>query len=109
MKMKILIAGAASVMLAAATLPAVAGNNLLGDRVEPTAASRTVVIGADTAYVNVTGGDVVKFVVGDKTFAWAFNGPSNIGEIDLNKIAPAGALDHAVKVYVARNVTTDGG
>jgi hypothetical protein len=109
MKMKILFAGAASVILATAMLPAVAGDNLFGDRVEPLSASRTVVVGANTGHVNVTGGDVVKFVVGDKSFAWAFNGPSSIGEIDLNEIAPAGTLDHTVKVYVARNPDTDGG
>ena len=63
---------------------------------------RVVVIGDSTSYVNVTNGEAVKFVIGDKIFSWAFDGPSTINEIDLNKLTPPGTLGHLVKVYVER-------
>ena len=49
----------------------------------------------------MTGGEVVKFTVGDKSFAWNFNGqPSSF---DLNAVAPPGVMDHKVKAYIAPN------
>ncbi len=49
-------------------------------------------------YVNVKDGEIVKFVVGDQAFAWNFNGI--VGAFELNRIAPAGVLDHHVMAYV---------
>ena len=52
-------------------------------------------------YVNVTGGEIVRFTVGDKSFAWNFNGrPSSF---DLALVAPPGVLDHKVTAYIAPN------
>lgn len=76
---------------------------LLGDPVPPAATEHTVVIGPNTTYVNVTGGDVVKFVIGDKVFAWDFDTSGQMMAFDLERIAPAGTLDHKVMVYVARD------
>lgn len=112
MKQKTFFAGALMLMFAGATLPSHAADNyagLLGDPAALAAASRTVIIGLDTEYVNMTHGDVVKFVVGDKTFAWNFNGPARVSVIDLDKIAPPGTLDHPVKVYIRRDPATNGG
>ena len=78
-----------------------AGIALLGDPALPASASRTIAIYPDTRYVNVTGGEVVKFTVGDKSFAWNFNGRP--GSFDLNAVAPPGVMDHRVKAYVAEN------
>jgi hypothetical protein len=111
MKQKYFFVGVAALMLATATLPSFADDNhvsLLGGATEPSAASLTITIGPNTAYVNVTRGDIVKFVVGDKSFAWSFDGASTISEIDLNNIAPPGILNHLVKVYVKRNTIYDG-
>ena len=78
-----------------------AGITLLGDPASPASASRTIAIYPDTRYVNVTGGEVVKFTVGDKSFAWNFNGRPT--SFDLNAVAPPGVMDHRVKAYIAPN------
>jgi len=100
----LLLAGVALSPLANAERP-----SLLGDPVASAAAERTVVLGPNTTYVNVTGGEVVKFVVGDKTFAWDFDTAEGITSFDLSKVAPAGTLDHKVMVYIARDPTYFGG
>ncbi|HEX8954889.1 MAG TPA: CzcE family metal-binding protein [Burkholderiaceae bacterium] len=76
---------------------------LLGDAVPPAASEHTVVITPGTNYVNVTGGDIVRFKVGDKAFAWDFDTSGSMMAFDLQRIAPPGVLDHKVMVYVARN------
>ena len=78
-----------------------AGITLLGDPASPASASRTIAIYPDTRYVNVTGGEVVKFTVGDKSFAWNFNGRPT--SFDLNAVAPPGVMDHRVRAYIAPN------
>ncbi len=88
---------AASMYSNAATLP----NKLLGEPVPPTTASRTIVIDSSTKYVRVQGGETVKFVVGDREFAWHFDGPE--GPFDLRQIAPAGALARKLPAYVSAN------
>lgn len=71
-----------------------------GDLAQPADATQTVIIGRDTRYVNLAPGETVKFVVGDKAFAWSF-APQGGYYFDLNRIAPAGMLDHQVMVSVA--------
>lgn len=83
----------------------------LGDSAPLTAATKTIVIRPDSKWVNVTGGDTVKFVVGDKAFAWAFNVASSVRSFDLRRVAPSGMLDHQVQAYVApdpRYIGADG-
>lgn len=75
--------------------------DLLGNPAPVSAATRTIVIAPDTRYVNVIGGETIKFVVGDKSFAWTFDGAYSA--FDLNQTAPAGMLDHKVTAYVAPN------
>jgi hypothetical protein len=68
---------------------------------------RTVVIELNTKWVNVNGGEVVKFVVqepdgADKSFTWRFDtSRETVG--DLSKLAPSGVLGRPVKVFVAPN------
>jgi hypothetical protein len=86
--------------------------DLLGQPAPVTAAQRTIVINPDTKYVNVEGGQIVKFVVGDKAFAWDFFVARTIGAFDLNAVAPPGMLDHPVRAYVSpdpRYIGDDGG
>ena len=47
--------------------------------------TRTIVIKPNTSYVNVTGGEVIRFEVGDKSFLWNFNGPGS--SFDLARVA----------------------
>ena len=94
------VAGMVASVAAGAAVP----TNLLGDPATPEQAQRTIVISPTTQYVNVTEGDVVTFVVNDVTFAWNFDGPPEVSSFELNRVAPAGALDHTVTAYVARNI-----
>ena len=75
--------------------------SFLGDPAPLTEATETIVIRPNTKWVNVTGGDTVRFVVGDKSFAWRFNVASGISSFDLNRVAPPGILAHHVEAYVA--------
>ena len=76
---------------------------LYGDLAPVTAAGTSIVIRPDTRFVNVTGGDITRFVVGDKAFAWNFDGPLEITSFDLRTVAPPGMLDHSVVAYIAPN------
>jgi hypothetical protein len=104
MKSKLNLASALIVLLGSTAIYAFAADNeLLGEAAPPTAATRTVVIDHDTQYVNVTGGDIVKFVVHNKEYVWNFDGADTNNFVDLNKIFPNDGLHHEVKVYIARN------
>ena len=81
-----------------AALPTVRGR-LLGDPAPTADATRTIVIQPDTKYVNVVQDEVVKFVTDKQQFAIKFDGESDT-PFNLERIAPADALDHAVIVYV---------
>lgn len=95
----------------AATLPAACMSpmnsmsrlDLWGDPAPVTAAGRTIFITPETKYVNVAGGETVKFVVGDESFAWTFDGPSEGYKFDLNETAPPGVLGRRVIAYVDPN------
>src|SRR4051812_43266863 len=76
------------------------GSSLYGQAMPVSAVERSIVIRPDTAYVNVEGGQTVKFIVGDKAFAWQFDVARTVSSFALNEIAPAGTLDHQVVAYV---------
>lgn len=67
---------------------------------------RTIVIDDKTKWVNVTEGEIIRFLVGggpgeQKSFAWRFD--SHDQGVDLNKIAPKGMLGkRPIMVYVSR-------
>ncbi len=106
MKPRLLLSSVVALLLSSAGLGTAQGavrTDLLGEPAPLSAATRTVWVGPDTRWVNVTGGEVVKFVSGEREFAWSFNGIEMAGAIDLNQIAPRGALTHSVKAYVAQN------
>lgn len=81
----------------------------LGDPAPLTAAAKTMVITPDTKWVNVTGGDIVRFDVGDKSFAWTFNVASGVRSFDLSRVAPPGILNRRVEAYVAPDPRYIGG
>jgi hypothetical protein len=103
MKQKLLFSLVFTAMVSAACAPLEVPPrpDLWGDPAPVSAATRTIVITPDTRYVNVTGGEIVTFVVGDKAFAWSFNGTRYVAPFDLSMTAPPGVLDHAVIAYVA--------
>jgi hypothetical protein len=69
-----------------------------------TAVDQVIVLNDGVASVNVTSGSTVKFVIGDRSFIWTFdNGAVPLFAFDLNRIAPAGLLDHQVTTYVSYN------
>lgn len=73
----------------------------LGTPVHEGKADRTIVLDAGMKWVNITGGETIKFVVDGKSFLWRFDVYNTSPVFDLNQIAPAGMLgDRAIKVYV---------
>lgn len=75
--------------------------DLLGNAAPATAATRTIVITPETKWVNVEGGEVINFVVGDKFFAWDFYVGSTVSSFDLSRVAPAGVLNRRIEAYVS--------
>ena len=75
------------------------GTDLYGGPGTLSMVTRTIVIRPDASYVNVTGGEVIRFQVGNKSFVWAFNGPRS--SFDLGLIAPPNLLGRKVMAYVA--------
>jgi hypothetical protein len=63
-------------------------------------ANKRIVVSADTHAVNVTDGEVVEFVVGERSYLWHFQTYPNVNTLTLNQIIPAA---NGVKVYVSRN------
>jgi hypothetical protein len=98
----------AALALSAASLSASAltFGDLYGEPAQVAAAERTIVVTPTTKFVNVKHGEVVKIVAGEKEFVWAFDGVPNT--FDLAKVAPSGAIDHSVRVYIA-TTQEDGG
>ena len=74
-------------------------SKLFGEVVPLSNATRTIRIDARTKYVNVTEHETVKFETNGTAFAIYFRG--EFYGYDLNRLAPADALDHKVKVWVA--------
>ena len=72
----------------------------LGTAIEASQAERSITIGADTRWANVQQGESVRFVSGQASFGWRFDGPRSA--VDLMQVAPAGFIDRPFTVYVAR-------
>lgn len=101
MRIRLVAAHGLGMLAACATPASVAPRaDLLGMAVPPPAATQTVTITPATRWVNVTGGDIVRFVVGDREFAWDFNVGSTVAVFDLNRVAPPGLLGRELPVYV---------
>lgn len=77
--------------------------DLLGTLATDQSGQRTIILSADTVSVNVTSGETVRFIVGERSFAWNFQVSPTITMFELNQVAPAGLLTHRVAVYVSIN------
>ncbi|MFT5643041.1 MAG: hypothetical protein ACI83P_000577 [Janthinobacterium sp.] len=73
-----------------------------GDAAPVSAATRTIVITSSTKYVNVTAGETINFIVGDKSFAWTFDGTSH-SAFNLERVSPANLINNKIVVYIAPN------
>lgn len=93
----------ASMLVGACASPSSPDSSLLGSPAPATAATRTIVITPNTRWANVTGGEIIKFVVADNTFTWNFNNSITVDDFDLRQVAPPGVFDHQVEVYIAPN------
>jgi len=67
--------------------------------------SRIVHLGPKATYANVDYDQSVEFVATSQdgkqqSFAWRFNVWPNTNQIDLNQVAPAGFIDHRVRIYI---------
>lgn len=93
------------VALMSAALAGCASNvtpvELYGMPAPAAAAERTIVITPQTRYVNVEGGQIVRFLVGGKEFTWNFFIGRKSDAFDLNEVAPPGILTHRVRAYVS--------
>jgi hypothetical protein len=89
--------GLASASAHAFTTP----TNLLGAVSTPDQARRTIQVDNKTSFVNVRYGETVNFVDASngQNFAVKFDGTRD--SFHLNRLAPTGALDHPVMVYVS--------
>lgn len=74
--------------------------DLLGTPATVGTGEHTLIITPQTTHVNVTGGEIIDFKVGDKRFAWHFFVASTVSAFDLKRVAPPGVLDHSVIAYV---------
>lgn len=101
--LKLLFASTVFLNTSCSTLNSPTPLKLLGDAASDTAAERTIVIDSQTRYVNVIGGEIIRFNVGTKSFTWHFDGAVNVTRFPLQQIAPAGLLDHTVTAYIKPN------
>ena len=102
--MRLFVPTVAALTLSTASLVAVATvteADMFGKPAQASAAQRTISIDPKTRWITVERGEVVKFVSNGQEFAWAFNGLSS--SFDLDRIAPSGALNRHLKVYVWPN------
>jgi len=103
------VAAAALCAACASPTKSTAGLGQLGEPAPVSAATRQVSIGPDTRYVDVKDDETVKFVVGDKSFAWKFDGSPDGYAFDLQRIAPPALFAHSVEANVAPNPMYVGG
>ena len=75
--------------------------DLYGSPAAPADYQPTIVITPATTYVNVEGGDTVRFMANGKEFAWTFNVARTVNQFDLNEVAPSGMLDHRVHAFIS--------
>ena len=104
-KLSILLATLA--LLAGQGARAQAAGALYGRTAALSAATRSIVILPTMRYVNVTQGEVIRFVADGAEFAYFFSSP-NTAAFDLRKVAPEGALKRAVTVYVRVDPDAEG-
>jgi hypothetical protein len=104
MKRKLLLLMALSLLLAGCANLRASGDRteLWGSPAPAEAATKTIVVLPETKYVNLTGGDIVRFIVGDKSFTWSFDGIYFPAAVDISKVSN-GLLQRPLTAYVGVN------
>ncbi len=74
-----------------------------GASTNASATMRTIALTPGMPSIDVTSGETVRFVSGERAFAWQFQVSPNVATFALNQIAPPGWLSHTIPVYVAPN------
>lgn len=98
------IAASVAFSLLAACASTAPTDESLGTPTDGRSYDRKILIRANTKFVNVLDGEVIKFVVQEpdgagRSFTWHFDTDrETVG--DLSKLAPAGVVGRPVKVYV---------
>jgi len=98
MKTRLLLPATLALALGLAGLSARAASIYYGELAPSANATRTVVIDAGTRTVTATDMETVKFVSSGHEFAVDFDGLRTA--FPLEAVAPPGAVDHHVEVYV---------
>lgn len=75
--------------------------DLLGSAAQASAAQRAITIDSKTRWITVEHDEVVRFLSNGQEFTWAFNGMAS--SFKLSEVAPAGALDRELTVYIWPN------
>ena len=96
------VAGLAAAVTAQAAIPTLlpVPTSLYGDTAATAQANRVIEIAPNTTSVNVKWGDTVEFKANGKSFAYTFDGSRVDPSVNLQRLAPAGTVDHPVMVYV---------
>jgi hypothetical protein len=84
-----------------ACVPRTSYVHLYGQPASVTAAARTIEITPATKFVNVEGGETIRFLANGNAFAWTFDVGATVDSFDLNEIAPPGVLGRVVRAYVS--------
>lgn len=94
------IAGLVTAVSAQAAVP----TRLFGTPVPDSVASRVVAITPSTDSINAQWGQSIEFKDHGKSFAYVFDGPhADDARVNLERVAPAGMINHPVYAYVAGN------
>ena len=70
----------------------------LGTAIEAAQAERSIMIRPDTRWANVKQGESVRFISGQYSFGWKFDG--TLSAVDLSAVAPADFVGRPFMVYV---------
>jgi hypothetical protein len=96
-------------VLLAACVSAPISPDFYGVEANPALGVRTIEIGPNTRYVNVEGGEIIRFVSAGKEFGWHFMVAPTVTSFSLDQVAPRGLLDHPVRAYVSPDPRYIGG
>src|SRR5262249_34823396 len=90
----------AALALSATSVSALAltSGERFGESADAADATRTIVVGDNTRWVNVDHREVVKLMINGQPFTWKFDGVPQA--FDLRQIAPANSLTPPVRVYI---------
>ena len=93
---------ASATILASSAALAIHTVQPFGNQVADSVVARTIELDSNTKSVNIEQGETVKFVFGNKSFAWNFNTLSTT-PFKMAKIAPLNPSIKDVQIYVSRN------